>query len=79
MNTSLTERPKKMPPRAVENLFWLFAGFARVGINTLGLFIAREVMRTHGGDIELIRISADGTVFSLTLPGAEVLISEMAE
>lgn len=68
-----------MPPRAVENLFRPFAGSARAGGTGLGLAIAREVMRAHGGDIELKRTGADGTVFCLTLPGAAAPMSEAAE
>jgi signal transduction histidine kinase len=36
----------------------------------LGLAIARDLMRAHGGDIVLARTGADGTVFRLTLPAA---------
>lgn len=58
-----------MPPRAVEHLFKPFSGSARAGGTGLGLAIAREVMRAHGGDIELARTGAEGTAFRLTLPG----------
>ncbi|MFT5540661.1 MAG: signal transduction histidine kinase, partial [Alphaproteobacteria bacterium] len=68
-----------MPPRAVENLFRPFAGSARSGGTGLGLAIAREVMQAHGGDIELKRTGADGTVFSLTLPCAAAPMREAAE
>jgi signal transduction histidine kinase len=68
-----------MPPRAVENLFRPFAGSARAGGTGLGLAIAREVMRAHGGDIELKRTGADGTIFGLTLPGEAAPMSEAAE
>jgi len=57
-----------LPPRARENLFQPFAGTARAGGHGLGLAIAREVMRAHGGDIALLGSDADGTVFRLTLP-----------
>lgn len=68
-----------MPPRAVENLFRPFAGSARAGGTGLGLAIAQEVMRAHGGDIELVGTGANGTVFCLTLPGAAGLRGEAAE
>ncbi len=58
-----------LPPRAVENLFRPFAGSARAGGTGLGLAIARELMRAHGGDMELQRTGADGTVFPLRLSG----------
>lgn len=53
---------------ARKGLFTPFAGSARKGGTGLGLVIARDVMRAHGGDIELLRTSDDGTVFRLTLP-----------
>ena len=58
-----------MPPKARENLFQPFAGSARPGRTGLGLAIAREVMRAHGGDIALDESTGSGTIFRLTLPG----------
>ncbi len=54
--------------RAKERLFQPFAGSARQGGTGLGLAIARELMRGHGGELELASSGADGTVFRLTLP-----------
>jgi signal transduction histidine kinase len=54
-----------LPPRAREHLFTPFAGSARKGGTGLGLAIARDIMRAHGGDIELISTSAEGTCFRL--------------
>jgi signal transduction histidine kinase len=34
----------------------------------LGLAIAREILRAHGGEIVLAHSGADGTVFRLNLP-----------
>ncbi len=56
--------------QAVERLFQPFAGSARKGGTGLGLVIARDVMRAHGGDIELLSTGAEGTVFRLRLPTA---------
>ena len=53
---------------AREQLFQPFAGSARAGGTGLGLAIARDVMRTHGGDIALVKSDASGTVFRLELP-----------
>jgi signal transduction histidine kinase len=57
-----------LPPKALENLFRPFAGSARPGGMGLGLAIAREIMRAHGGDLALGRTGADGTAFRLSLP-----------
>ena len=35
----------------------------------LGLVIARELVRGHGGDLVLLRSDSDGTTFRITLPG----------
>ncbi len=59
-----------LSPRAQENLFRPFAGSGRLGRTGLGLAIARDLMRAHGGDITLARTGADGTIFRLTLPAA---------
>ncbi len=53
---------------ARKHLFTPFAGSARKGGTGLGLVIARDVMRAHGGDIDLLRSGDAGTVFRLTLP-----------
>lgn len=57
-----------LPQRVQENLFQPFTGSTRVGGTGLGLSIARDLLRGHGGDIELVRTGPDGTVFRLTLP-----------
>lgn len=35
----------------------------------IGLFIAREIARAHGGDVTLISTPEHGSIFSLSLPG----------
>ena len=57
-----------LPPRALSNLFQPFAGSARAGGVGLGLAIAREIARAHGGDLRLLETSASGTAFLLELP-----------
>jgi signal transduction histidine kinase len=57
-----------IPDEARAHLFEAFSGSARPGGTGLGLPIAREIMRAHGGDIELAHTGEDGTVFRLTLP-----------
>ena len=57
-----------LPAKVRENLFRPFRGSARAGGTGLGLAIARDLMRGHGGDIELSRTGADGSAFVLRLP-----------
>ncbi|NKB48834.1 MAG: sensor histidine kinase [Alphaproteobacteria bacterium] len=57
-----------MVKSAREGLFKAFAGSARKGGTGLGLVIVRDVMRTHGGEIELLSSDDTGTTFRLTLP-----------
>jgi signal transduction histidine kinase len=57
-----------LPPRAREKLFQPFAGSARPGGTGLGLAIARELVRAHGGEIQLLRSTGDGTLFVIELP-----------
>lgn len=59
-----------LPDRARAHLFEAFAGSARKGGTGLGLAIAAELVRGHGGRLELLRTSPAGTVFILHLPKA---------
>ena len=64
----LADTGKGIPNAAQAHLFEAFSGSARPGGTGLGLPIAREIMRAHGGDVELAHTGAEGTVFRLTLP-----------
>lgn len=64
----VTDNGPGLPPRAREKLFQPFEGSARAEGTGLGLAIARDLMRAHGGDIELEASDADGTRFCLVLP-----------
>lgn len=57
-----------LPPRARDHLFQPFSGSSRPGGMGLGLAIARELVRAHGGDLRLERSTAEGSCFRLTLP-----------
>ncbi|MBT5495814.1 MAG: HAMP domain-containing histidine kinase [Alphaproteobacteria bacterium] len=57
-----------LPPRALANLFKPFDGSARAGVTGLGLAIAGELMRNHGGGLELVETGVDGTCFRAYLP-----------
>ena len=59
-----------LPPKARENLFRPFYGSARPGGSGLGLSIARELIRAHGGELTLASSTGAGTVFRLALPAS---------
>ena len=67
----ITDNGPGLPPRAQENLFKPFKGSTRAGGTGLGLAIARELLRGHGGDLELRETSGSGTTFRLTIPDRE--------
>ncbi len=57
-----------LPPRARDHLFTAFQGGARKGGSGLGLAIAFELVRGHGGRLELLRSDENGTEFMIHLP-----------
>jgi signal transduction histidine kinase len=59
-----------LPPKARDHLFAAFQGGARKGGTGLGLAIAAELVRGHGGRLELLRSDADGSEFLIRLPKA---------
>lgn len=61
-----------LPPRAREKLFTAFEGGARKGGTGLGLVIAQELVRGHGGRLELRSTDETGTVFAIYLPKGEI-------
>jgi len=65
-----------MPPKAQENLFAAFRGSARSGGTGLGLAIAHELVRAHGGTLELVETRGGRTVFAISVPDQPVLIEE---
>lgn len=57
-----------LPQKALDHLFRPFQGGARKGGTGLGLAICAELMRGHGGRLELAESGAGGTRFKLFLP-----------
>ena len=57
-----------IPERVRGKLFEAFQSAARSGGTGLGLTIASELIRSHGGDIKLAATGADGTEFVITIP-----------
>lgn len=65
-----------LPAKARENLFTAFKGSARAGGTGLGLVIANEIVRAHGGQIELIVSEPGRTIFSFTVPDRPVSLEQ---
>ena len=57
-----------LPKKAQEKLFKPFEGGTRREGTGLGLTIAAELVRGHGGSLELVRTGADGTEFRIMMP-----------
>lgn len=57
-----------LPPRAREHLFSAFQGGARKGGTGLGLAISAELVRGHGGRLDLTRSDSEGSEFMIRLP-----------
>lgn len=64
----LADNGPGMPDRARRRLFQPFAGSAREGGTGLGLVIARDIVRAHGGDLTLVATGEDGTTFRIEVP-----------
>ena len=65
---SVSDTGPGLPPRAVEHLFQPFQGSGRSGGTGLGLAISAELVKAHGGEIELVPSTGPGTTFAITLP-----------
>jgi signal transduction histidine kinase len=59
-----------LPVRAQEKIFEPFEGSTRAGGAGLGLAIARELVRGHGGELTLVNTCEKGTTFRIALPSA---------
>ncbi|MAQ37264.1 sensor histidine kinase [Thioclava sediminum] len=57
-----------LPETAREHLFKPFTGGTRAGGTGLGLAIAAELIRGHGGRLDLVRTDGNGTEFRIFLP-----------
>jgi signal transduction histidine kinase len=57
-----------VPKHVTEQLFKPFTTGGRAGGAGLGLAIARDLVRCHGGEIAMTETGAEGTTFRFTLP-----------
>lgn len=68
-----------LPKRARDNLFKPFEGGARKGGTGLGLVIAGDLIRGHGGRLELGKTDENGTTFVIQLPKANLALEPQME
>ncbi|WP_116134310.1 HAMP domain-containing sensor histidine kinase [Tropicimonas sp. IMCC34043] len=69
---TVTDTGPGLPPKAREYLFQPFQGGTRKGGSGLGLAISADLVRGHGGKLDLLRTGPDGTAFAIFLPKAVV-------
>lgn len=75
----VTDTGPGLPPKAQEYLFQPFQGGVRKGGSGLGLVIAADLVRGHGGRLDLAQTGADGTAFVIQLPKADLVLAPAAE
>lgn len=65
-----------LPERAREHIFQPFEASSRPGGTGLGLAISRDLVRAHGGSLELVSSDARGSRFRIRLPEASLLAQQ---
>ncbi len=65
---SISDDGPGLPKKAMDNLFTAFEGGARKGGSGLGLAISAELVKGHGGLLELTSTGSDGSTFLISLP-----------
>lgn len=66
-----------LPKRAQDHLFQPFQGGVRKGGSGLGLVIASDLIRGHGGRLTLGKTDETGTTFCIQLPKANLALAAM--
>ena len=67
-----------LPQKARDNLFQPFRGGVRQGGTGLGLVIAAELVKGHGGTLALEETGPQGSVFRIALPAAAAAVPARA-
>ncbi|QQA43378.1 sensor histidine kinase [Pelagovum pacificum] len=75
----ITDTGPGLPAKARDHLFQPFQGGATKGGSGLGLAISADLVRGHGGRVELAKSDGDGTSFLIRLPKSNVSLPEAAE
>ncbi|MBL8705177.1 MAG: PAS domain-containing sensor histidine kinase [Rhodospirillales bacterium] len=78
----VTDTGRGIPAAALPTLFEPFQqaspSQARQGGGSgLGLWISRNLMRMHGGDLSIASVEGEGTTATLTIPADRVLVSDV--
>jgi signal transduction histidine kinase len=74
----VTDTGPGLPQKARDHLFQPFHGGARKGGSGLGLAIAADLVRGHGGRLDLVRTGPDGTCFAIRLPKGSLALGPRA-
>ena len=74
---SLTDTGPGLPAKAQDHLFEAFQGGTTRGGSGLGLAIAAELIRGHGGRLDLERTDETGTRFVISLPKSNLTLSPL--
>lgn len=75
----ITDTGPGLPKKAQEYLFQPFQGGVRKGGSGLGLVIAADLIRGHGGRLELQRTDEKGTTFVIQIPKEDLALAPAAE
>jgi signal transduction histidine kinase len=76
---AITDTGPGLPKKAQEHLFQPFQGGVRKGGSGLGLVIAADLIRGHGGRLELQQTGEGGTTFVIQLPKADLALAPAAD
>lgn len=76
---TITDTGPGLPKKAQEHLFQPFQGGVRKGGAGLGLVISADLIRGHGGRLELTQTDKSGTIFTIHLPKADLALAPAAE
>ncbi|OFX06213.1 MAG: hypothetical protein A3E78_15050 [Alphaproteobacteria bacterium RIFCSPHIGHO2_12_FULL_63_12] len=69
---SIADNGPGLPEAARAHLFEPFKGSFKPGGSGLGVAIAYEIAKAHGGDLQLVKSDASGATFELSLPAGPV-------
>lgn len=72
----VTDTGPGLAAKAQQHLFTPFQGGVTKGGSGLGMAISEELVRGHGGSLELVSTSGTGTVFCIKLPKGDITLSK---